>query len=69
MPLHLPGILVIVAALRMAGTVVGLPGGSANTARNFLFVLVVALLPASSTNRPASQGERLRRGAQVHDGH
>ena len=68
MPLHIIGVVVIVAALRMAGTVVGLPSERANGSLNFLFVPVVAFLLAFVYYRPASQGDTLKRGAQVHDG-
>ncbi len=67
MPLHIIGVLVIVAALRMAGTFIGLPSEKVSGSLNFLFVPVVAFLMAFLYYRPASQSERLKR-AQVHDG-
>ena len=68
MPLHLLGILVLVAALRMAGTFVGLPGERSNSALNFLFVPAVAFLWAFLRYRSGSQGDTLKRGAVVNDG-
>ncbi len=68
MPLHVLGVVIIVAALRMAGTVIGLPSEKANGSLDFLVVPVVAFLLAFLYYRPASQGDTLKRGAQVHDG-
>ena len=68
MPLHILGVAVIVAALRRAGTVIGLPSEKANGTLDFLFVPVVAFLMAFVYYRPAGQAERLKRGAQVQDG-
>ena len=69
MPLHILGVVVIVAVLSMAGTFIGLPSEKANGTLDFVFVPVVAFLLAFIYYRSASQGERLKRGAQVHDGH
>ena len=68
MPLHLLGILVLVAALRMAGTFIGLPSERGNSSLNFLFVPAVAFMWAFLRYRSGSQGDTLKRGAVVQDG-
>ena len=68
MPLHLLGILVLVAALRMAGTFIGLPSEKGNSSLNFLFVPAVAFLWAFLRYRSGPQGDTLKRGAVVQDG-
>ena len=56
MPLHIFGVVVIVAALRMVGTFIGLPSEKANASLNLLVAPVVAFLWAFLRYRPASQG-------------
>ena len=56
MPLHIFGVVVIVAALRLAGPLIGLPDQRTSGSLNFLVVPVVAFLWAFLRYRPASQG-------------
>ena len=67
MPLHIIGVVVIVAALRMAGTVIGLPSEKANGSLNILFVPAVAFLWAFLSRVVRTRGGTWPSGLSLSD--